>query len=115
MAPISREFVHMDGLVVPLAEKLLVACLDTLEPWLVDQLKEFVFSLVDVLYSEPKFKALIWLHWEMIKFFQCRVQKHLINKYLHWALKYMTRICQCAPLVVVACTVCVNHYVAKNA
>ena len=26
VAPISREFVHMDGLVVPLAEKLLVAC-----------------------------------------------------------------------------------------
>ena len=54
MAPISREFVHMDGLVVPLAEKILVACLDTLEPWLVDQLKEFVFSFVDVLYLEAK-------------------------------------------------------------
>ena len=54
MAPISREFVHVDGLVVLLAEKLLVACLDTLEPCLVDQLKEFVFSFVDVLYSEAK-------------------------------------------------------------
>ena len=37
-APISREFVHMDGLVVPLAPKLLVACLDALEDWVVDQL-----------------------------------------------------------------------------
>lgn len=54
MAPISREFVHMDGLVVPLAEKLIVAFLDALKPWLVDQLKEFGFSFVDVLYSKAK-------------------------------------------------------------
>ena len=48
MAPISREFVHMDGLVVPLAEKLLLDCTDAIEPWLVDQLNEFRFSFVDV-------------------------------------------------------------------
>ena len=52
--PISREFVHMDGLVVPLSEKLLVACLDALEPWAIKQLKEFGFSFVDVPYSEAK-------------------------------------------------------------
>lgn len=33
--PISREFVHLDGLLVPLDTKLLVACLDALEPWVV--------------------------------------------------------------------------------
>jgi N-dimethylarginine dimethylaminohydrolase len=53
-APISREFVHMDGLVVPLAEKLLVACLDAMEPWLVDQLKSWGFDFVDVPYREAK-------------------------------------------------------------
>jgi len=53
-APISREFVHMDGLVVPLAEKLLVACLDALEPWLVKQLREWGFDFVDVPYREAK-------------------------------------------------------------
>ena len=53
-APISREFVHMDGLVVPLAEKLLVACLDALEPWLVEQLRAFGFEFVDVPYREAK-------------------------------------------------------------
>lgn len=53
-APISREFVHMDGLVVPLAEKLLVACLDALEPWLVQQLRDWGFNFVDVPYSEAK-------------------------------------------------------------
>ena len=53
-APISREFVHMDGLVVPLAEKLLVACLDALEPWLVQQLKDWGFEFVDVPYREAK-------------------------------------------------------------
>ena len=52
--PINREFVHMDGLVVPLDEKLLVSCLDALEPWVVDQLKAWGFSFVDVPYPEAK-------------------------------------------------------------
>lgn len=54
VAPISREFVHMDGLVVPLAEKLLVACLDALEPWLIDDLRAWGFDFVDVPYREAK-------------------------------------------------------------
>ncbi len=53
-APISREFVHMDGLVVPLAEKLLVACIDALEPWVVKQLRDWQFEFVDVPYVEAK-------------------------------------------------------------
>ena len=53
-APISREFVHMDGLVVPLAEKLLVACIDALEPWVVQQLRDWGFEFVDVPYREAK-------------------------------------------------------------
>lgn len=53
-APINREFVHMDGLVVPLAEKLLVACLDAMEPWLSQQLKDWGFEFVDVPYPEAK-------------------------------------------------------------
>ena len=39
VAPISREFVHMDGLVVPVAPKLLVACVDAMEEWLVALLR----------------------------------------------------------------------------
>ena len=54
VAPISREFVHMDGLVVPLAPKLLVACLDALEDWLVDWLRGEGFGFVDVGYAEAK-------------------------------------------------------------
>ncbi len=53
-APISREFVHMDGLVVPLAEKLLVACVDALEPWVVEQLDYWGFDFVDVPYREAR-------------------------------------------------------------
>jgi len=53
-APINREFVHMDGLVVPLAEKLLVACVDALEPWVVQQLRDWGFNFVDVPYREAK-------------------------------------------------------------
>jgi len=52
--PISREFVHMDGLVVPLDEKLLVACTDALEPWVITTLKDWGFSFVDVPYKEAK-------------------------------------------------------------
>jgi len=54
VAPISREFVHMDGLVVPLAPKLLVACLDALEDWLVDWMRSKHFEFVDVGYAEAK-------------------------------------------------------------
>lgn len=54
VVPISREFVHMDGLVVPLAEKLLVACLDALEPWVVAFLRGRGFEFVDVGYAEAK-------------------------------------------------------------
>ncbi|MGI9417855.1 MAG: dimethylarginine dimethylaminohydrolase family protein [Geminicoccaceae bacterium] len=53
-APISREFVHMDGLVVPLAEKLLVACVDAMEPWLAARLRDWGFDFVDVPYREAK-------------------------------------------------------------
>lgn len=54
VAAISRDFVHMDGLVVPLAPKLLVACLDAMEDWLVDWLRARGFDFVDVGYAEAK-------------------------------------------------------------
>ena len=52
--PIKREFVHADGLVVPLDKKLLVSCFDALGPWFVDQIKAWGFSFVDVPYREAK-------------------------------------------------------------
>ena len=54
VVPISREFVHMDGLVVPLAPKQLVACLDALEGWVIDWLRARDFDFVDVGYAEAK-------------------------------------------------------------
>ena len=54
VAPISREFVHMDGLVVPLAPKLLVACIDALEEWVVVWLRSKGFEFVEVGYAEAK-------------------------------------------------------------
>ncbi|MEM9129211.1 MAG: arginine deiminase family protein [Pseudomonadota bacterium] len=54
VAPISREFVHMDGLIVPLAEKLAVACIDAMEPWLVDVVKSWGIEIVDVAYAEAR-------------------------------------------------------------
>ncbi len=54
VAPISREFVHMDGLIVPLAEKLAVACVDAMEPWLVDIIRGWGIEIVDVEYREAK-------------------------------------------------------------
>ncbi|MEM9063703.1 MAG: arginine deiminase family protein [Pseudomonadota bacterium] len=54
VAPISREFVHMDGLIVPLAEKLAVACIDAMEPWLVEVVRGWGIEIVDVSYREAK-------------------------------------------------------------
>ncbi|MEL6998614.1 MAG: arginine deiminase family protein [Pseudomonadota bacterium] len=54
VAPISREFVHMDGLIVPLAEKLAVACVDAMEPWLVDIVRGWGIEIVDVGYREAR-------------------------------------------------------------
>jgi N-dimethylarginine dimethylaminohydrolase len=54
VAPIPAHFVHMDGMVVPLAPKLLVACVDALEDWLVDWLRERDFDFVDVGYGEAR-------------------------------------------------------------
>ncbi len=54
VAPISREFVHMDGLIVPLAKNLAVACIDAMEPWLVDIIKGWGIEIVDVSYNEAK-------------------------------------------------------------
>ena len=54
VAPISREFVHMDGLVVPLASKLLVACVDAMEDWLVALLRGRGFEFVEVGYAEAR-------------------------------------------------------------
>ena len=44
----------MDGLVVPLAPKLLVACVDALEDWLVALLRGRGFDFVEVGYAEAK-------------------------------------------------------------
>ena len=54
VAPISREFVHMDGLIVPLAEKLAVACVDAMEPWLVEVVRSWGIEIVEVEYREAK-------------------------------------------------------------
>ena len=54
VAPISREFVHMDGLIVPLAEKLAVACIDAMEPWLVEIVRGWGIDIIDVSYREAK-------------------------------------------------------------
>ncbi len=54
VAPVPPTFVHMDGLVVPLAPKLAVACLDALEDWVIDWMRAKDFDFVDVGYKEAK-------------------------------------------------------------
>lgn len=54
VVPIPALFVHMDGLVVPLDHKLLVACLDALEGWVVDWLRDRDFEFVDVGFEEAR-------------------------------------------------------------
>ncbi len=52
VAPIPAHFVHMDALVVAIAPKLAVACLDALEDWVVDWMKSLGFKFIDVGYKE---------------------------------------------------------------
>ncbi len=54
VAPIPALFVHMDGLVVPLDRKRLVACVDALEDWVVDWLQSRGFEFVEVGFAEAK-------------------------------------------------------------
>lgn len=54
VSPIPALFVHMDGLVVPIAPKLIVTCLDALEGWVVDWLRGKGFDFVDVGFAEAK-------------------------------------------------------------
>ena len=44
----------MDGLVVPIAENLLIACCDAMEPWLLAWLKDLGFEIIDVKFSEAR-------------------------------------------------------------
>ncbi|MGI9304809.1 MAG: dimethylarginine dimethylaminohydrolase family protein [Gammaproteobacteria bacterium] len=52
VAPIPAHFVHMDALVVPIAPKLAVACLDALEDWVIDWLRSKDFDFVEVPYRD---------------------------------------------------------------
>ena len=44
----------MDELIVPLGEKLAVACVDAMEPWLVDVVRGWGIEIVEVAYSEAR-------------------------------------------------------------
>lgn len=52
VAPIPAHFIHMDALVVPIAPKLAVACLDALEDWVIDWLRGRGFDFVEVPYRD---------------------------------------------------------------
>ena len=54
VSAIPSLFVHMDGLFVPVAPKLAVACVDALENWVVDWLQGRGFEFIDVGFSEAK-------------------------------------------------------------
>ena len=52
--PISADFVHLDALLVPVAPKLAVACVDALEDWTLEWLHAREFELIDVSYRYTK-------------------------------------------------------------
>ena len=52
VAPIPAHFVHMDALIVALAPKLVVACTEALESYVIDWLKARKIEIVDVSYAE---------------------------------------------------------------
>ena len=52
VVPIPAHFIHMDALVVMIAPKLAVACLDVLEDWVIDWFKARGISFVEVGYRD---------------------------------------------------------------
>jgi N-dimethylarginine dimethylaminohydrolase len=52
VVPIGQQFVHMDGIVVAIAPKLVVACVDGLEPFAVDWIKARDIEIIDVPYRD---------------------------------------------------------------
>ena len=54
IVPIPADFVHLDGLLVPIAPKLAVSCVDALEDWTRDWLRDRGFELIDVPYRAAK-------------------------------------------------------------
>ena len=93
--PIKREFVHSDGQVVPLDEKLLVLCLDALEAWVVDQLKAWGFSFVDVPYREAKNLGVNLVALGNHKVLSMQGANELNAKMRAWGFRFMIRICRC--------------------
>lgn len=54
VAPIPALFVHMDGIVVPIAPKLAVACVDALEGWVMDWIMSKGFKFINVDFKDAK-------------------------------------------------------------
>ncbi len=54
VTPIPALFVHMDGIVVPIAPKLAVACVDALEGWVVDWIESKGFEFINVDFKDAK-------------------------------------------------------------
>ena len=52
VVPIPAHFIHMDALIVMIAPKLAVACLDALEDWVIDWFKARDISFVEVGYRD---------------------------------------------------------------
>jgi N-dimethylarginine dimethylaminohydrolase len=52
VAAIPAQFIHMDALIVPIAPKLAVACVEALEDWVLDWLRSHDFEFVSVPYRE---------------------------------------------------------------
>lgn len=52
VAPIPAHFVHMDGIVVAIAPKLVVACIDALEDYVVDWIRGRGIEIIDVPYRD---------------------------------------------------------------
>ncbi len=54
VVPIPAHFIHLDGMLVPVAPKLAVACVDALEDWVIDYMRAKGFEFIDVSYREAK-------------------------------------------------------------
>ena len=88
VAPIPALFVHMDGLVVPLDRKRLVACVDALEDWVVDWLQARGFEFVEVGFAKRKIWVSTWLRSATSASCRWPVPKSSTKKCAHWDIRF---------------------------
>ena len=102
----------MDGLVVPLAPKLLAACVDTLEDWLTSLLRASGFEFVEVDCAEARNLGVDLVALGNDRVLSMRGSRQLSERMRPWGSRSMIRTCRCSRWAVAASPACARRSTA---